>query len=91
MLKNHPIFAIFLNFVTEKSKFAAQKKRELATKYDQKYDIVTLETFNNNIPVEGRNGRQVIIPKSQVEYNILTNELLPDSYKIPRKSVIFLH
>ena len=77
----------------DSAKMANNQKRELMKKYSQHYNIVNLEptTIQDANTEIDKFGRQKIIPKSQVDYNILTNELFPDSYNIPSRKVSYFN
>ena len=49
------------------------KKQEITDKYMQPFDLITLEKNPRQSTPEDRLGRKRILPKAQVDYNILNN------------------
>ena len=52
------------------------QKAVITDKYMQPHDLITLER-NSNIPIsDEQSGRRKLLPKAQIDYNILTNNEL---------------
>lgn len=63
--------------VKNKSKFF----KMIREKYSQGFDIINLDQQRNNLPdPDGRRQKRRILPRAQVDYNILTNKEFEDFY-----------